>query len=166
MKQFKAGEIIAVRRSAREGHYPALVVDQIAGKVWADVDPYFGYVPEPGEMDECIFVRVLGLRITELPGTRSALPEFEPCRTEIVRWTFIQQDNAFHLAGPDVESIEIFFEGLRLGIQIGMIDESGFISDLEAIVQYLHLSRLKSHGRVEPAVKGSFLSMLEEVLPQ
>jgi hypothetical protein len=166
MSKFEVGSVIAVRNTLTTGSWPALIVDPVAGKKWADRDTYFGSIPGPEQMDDYVLVRVLGLRLAELPGTRSALPKNEPNKLEIVRWVFAQRKNLYSIAGPDVESIKNFYHICRQGMDVGMKDKSGFLLDVSSIIQYLYLSRLKTQGKVDPVKEGSFLAMLEEVLPQ
>lgn len=164
VQQIVVGSLVAVGNSLDSGRWLGLVVDQEAGKKWADRDPCIEHYVD--EKNGPLLVRVMGTKTIELAGIgKSSLPKEEPKEVETVRWAYVQTkpNTSVVVAGPDVDSVEKFLWNCWVINDLGAGGIT-FFSDLKLLVEYL-----RGVTREPDAIsyyERKFFAMLEEVLPQ
>jgi len=156
------GSLVAVKKDIFSlDCFLGLVVNQEAGREWADKDSLFKLVPtENGH----VLVRVLGLLNLE-NGWKvcdSKLPSKEPSGREIVRWALVSTCFCSVVAGPDLKSISEFRDLCR--VCNSLWSGSTFIGDLNLIVGYL--TRESRIAEASNDYEKKYFAMLQEVLPR
>ena len=162
-KLLKMGSLVTVGNMVDGYRYLGLVVDQVAGKQWADRDPTIEYMPNENDKGKFVLIRVLGLKISEGFLHRTKLPPEEPSRNEVVRWSFAQISHARHIAGPDIPSIETFLQYCTICGSLGM-KGALFLHEVSLLIEYLRGS-VRSRDAMS-YYDSKFLAMLGEVLPR
>jgi hypothetical protein len=158
------GTVIAVRNSLDTGHWLGLIVDQKAGKAWADADPCMEH-----QLDAKwgpLLVRVLGRKVNETPAMgRSTVPEREPSRDETVRWVYVQtlpHPLFYAVAGPGGLGVEAFLDTCRTCDSLGMKGAT-FLHELQLLAD--HLKGIEKPKREMSYFERQYRAMLAEVLP-
>ncbi|MFA6278882.1 MAG: hypothetical protein WCS97_03025 [Candidatus Paceibacterota bacterium] len=162
------GSLIAVGNTLDGDCFLGLVVDQMAGKKWADEDPCLDYIPSKDNQKEFVLVRILGLKLTEgQPLSKGSIPAREPYKVETKRWAFAQINRSWHVAGPNVVSIQEFLKQCKICHRLGMkfrMSGATFFHDLELVVEYL-LGVKRPEDEIS-FFERKFFAMLGEILPQ
>lgn len=162
--EHKVGSIIAARNSMDSLCKLALVVDQKAGQRWVDSDPFIGYFPEVNERHKYVLARLLGTNLHEgISLGRTPLLKNEPQQIQTVRWAYVQKSQSWMIAGPDVQSIQLFLHHARTCDALGMGDAT-FFYHLDLIVEYLKGERREPDATSH--FEKQYRAMLEDVLPR
>lgn len=163
-KEIVVGSLVSVSNSIDGGRWLGLIVNQKAGQKWVEKDPCVEYTPSSESEEKFLLARVLGLKLTELALGKTGLPEREPSRMETVRWAFVQLNQAYVVADPDVESIENFLLQCQTCMGLGGMRGATFLHDVGLIAEYLRgVTRTRDQmGFFE----SQYFKMLEEVLPR
>lgn len=157
-KEIVVGNLVSVSNSIDGGRWLGLIVNQEAAQKWVEKDLCIEY--NPPEKQGFLIARVLGGGlILSKPG----LPETEPDERQTVRWVFVQLNQAYVVAGPDVVSVENFLSQCRICNLLGMRGAT-FFHDLALVAEYLRgVTRKRSEMS---SFESKYFKMLGEVLPK